>query len=184
MIAGMTVSLDGYVADRECGVERLYPDFAELRDSDYMKAGIAETGAVLMGRRTFDMADDPDSYADSYELQVPIFVVTHHPPAAPPRENERLTFTFVTDGLETAAAQARAAAGDKVVTVVGGATLIQDLLLAGLVDELDIDIMPVFLGGGLRFLDSPALEGIRLEKIRVQDVGARTNLRLRVVRPS
>lgn len=182
VIAGMTISLDGFVADQNGSAGRLYPDFATLPDSDFMHALVAETGAVLMGRRTFEGADDPDSYADDYEFQVPLFVVTHHPPAAAPKQNECLTFTFVTDGVESAVAQATAAAGDRAVTVVGGASLIQELLLAGLVDELDIDVMPVFLGGGLRLFEHAELERIQLQKLRVQDVGSRTNIRFRVVK--
>ena len=181
VIAGMTISLDGFVADRGGDVGRLYHDFAELQDSDYMAAIVSETGAVLMGRRTY-MGGDPDAYADSYEFQAPIFVVTHHPPAVMPKQNDLLTFTFVTDGVERAVAQATAAAGDRAVTVVGGASLIQELLLAGLVDELHVDIMPVFLGGDLRLFDTPALERVQLEKIGVREVGVRTNLRFRVVK--
>jgi dihydrofolate reductase len=91
----MTISLDGFVADQSGNLERLYPDLGALQGSDYMNAMTAETGAVLMGKRTFEMADDPDSYADTYEFQAPIFVLTHHPPAVPPKQNEHLTFTFV-----------------------------------------------------------------------------------------
>lgn len=182
VFAGMTVSLDGFVADRHGSAGGLYPDFADLQDSDYMRAITHETGAVLMGRRTFDMAEDPDLYADNYEFQVPIFVVTHHPPATMPKQNNRLTFTFVADGIESAVARAKVAAGDKAVTVVGGASLTQEILLAGLADELHIDIMPVFLGAGLRLFDAAALEEIRLEKISVQEVGARTAMRFRVTR--
>jgi len=84
VIAGMTVSLDGFVADANGSAGALYPDLAELQDAPYMKAMQDETGAALMGRRTFEMAEDPDAYADSYELQVPIFVVTHTPPSVAP----------------------------------------------------------------------------------------------------
>jgi hypothetical protein len=69
VIAGMTLSLDGYVADREGSATRLYPDFDSLRA--YMEEIAAETGCVLMGRRTFDLAGDRDTYADTYEFQVP-----------------------------------------------------------------------------------------------------------------
>jgi dihydrofolate reductase len=115
------------------------------------------------------------------EFQVPIFVVTHHPPAVPPRQNEHLTCTFVTDGVESAIKQAKTAAGDKVVQVVGGASLIQRLLDAGLVDELRIDVMPVVLGDGLRLLENLDPERLRLEKLDVREVGARTSLGFRVV---
>src|ERR1700726_1653058 len=74
----MTISLDGFVADQNGNAGRLYPDLAALRHTAYMKDAIEQTGAVLMGRRTFEMAD-PDSYVGNYEFQVPIFVLTHHP---------------------------------------------------------------------------------------------------------
>ncbi len=179
LIAGMTVSLDGYVQDAEGSAAALYTDLADLQDSPYLKAMQDETGAVLMGRRTFEMAGDTDSYADSYELQVPIFVLTHTPPAVAPKRNERLSFTFVTDGVESAVAQAAEAAGERAVTVVGGADLNRQLLAAGLVDELRVDVMPVLLGAGLRLFDgTPPLI---LEKLGVDDVGPRTSLRFRVL---
>jgi dihydrofolate reductase len=179
VIAGMTISLDGFVADREGDASRLYPDLAALRGTDYMNALIAETGAVLMGRRTFEMGD-PDSYVGDYEFQVPIFVVTHQPPAVAPKQDDRLTFTFVTDGVESAAAQAKAAAGKKAVQVVGGPNVIQQLLDAGMVDELRLDLMPVLLGSGRRLFEGPGLEGLRLETIGAREVGGRTSLSFRV----
>lgn len=178
----MTISLDGFVADRDGSAERLYPDFAAFQHSPYMKSMIAETGAILMGKRTFEMAGDVDLHADSYEFQVPIFVVTHHLPETMPKQNDHPTFTFVTDGIGSAVEQAAAAAGDKAVTVVGGAKVNQELLLAGLVDELHIDVMPVFLGDGLRLFENPALERVQIQTIGVQAIGARTNLRFRVVK--
>jgi dihydrofolate reductase len=181
VIAGMTMSLDGYVADADGSVDRLYPDMAELRGTPYMTDTIAETGAVLMGRRTFEMGD-PDLYVGAYEFQVPIFVLTHHPPRVPPKQDDRLTFTFVQDGVASAVAQATAAAGDKAVQVVGGANVIQQLLQAGMVDELHIDVLPLFLGDGLRLFEHAALDQIDLETIGVETVGQRTGLRFRIVR--
>ena len=177
--AGMTVSLDGFVQDANGSTDALYPDLAELQDSPYMKAMQERTGAVLMGRRTFDMAGDPDGYADGYELQVPIFVVTHTPPPVEPKRSERLSFTFATEGVESAVAQAAEAAGERHVTVVGGVDLNRQLLAAGLVDELHVDVMPVLLGSGLRLFDGTPL---LLEKLGVEEAGARTSLRFRVVR--
>jgi dihydrofolate reductase len=175
----MTISLDGFVADQNGNAGRLYPDLAALRSTVYMKDIIEQTGAVFMGRKTFEMAD-PNSYVGNYEFQVPIFVLTHHPPSIRPKQDGHLTFTFVNDGLESAVAQAKAAARDKAVQVVGGVGLAQQLLDAGLVDELQVDIMPVFLGSGLRAFESSGLERVRLEKISVQEVGARTSLRFHV----
>lgn len=182
VIAGMTTSLDGFVADESGGVDRLYPDLADLQGTAYMNAAIDETGAVLMGKRTFEMAEDPDSYVGSYEFQVPIFVLTHHPPRVAPKEDEHLTFTFVTDGVESAVAKAKAAAGKKAVQVVGGASVIQQLVRAGLVDELHVDVMPVLLGAGLRLFENTARARIQLEKIDVQETGPRTTLRFRVMK--
>ena len=145
VIAGMTISLDGFVADESGGVDRLYPDLADLQDTPYMKGAIEETGAVLMGKRTFGMAEDPDWYVGNYEFQVPIFVVTRHVPRIAPKQDQHLTFTFVTDGVESAVTQATAAARTKAVQVVGGSSVIRQLLHARLVDELHIDVMPVLL---------------------------------------
>jgi dihydrofolate reductase len=127
VIAGMTVSLDGFVADANGSATPLYTDLDDWRQTHHMKTLIEATGAVLMGRRSFEMGD-PDSYVGNYEFQVPIFVLTHHPPETPPKQDDRLTFTFVTDGVESAAEQAKAAAGEKAVQVIGGASVVQQLL--------------------------------------------------------
>ncbi len=87
VIVGMTISLDGFVADQNGNAGRLYPDLAALRHTAYMKDAIEQTGAVLMGRRTFEMAD-ADSYVGDYEFQVPIFVLTHHPPSVAPKQKQ------------------------------------------------------------------------------------------------
>ncbi|MEP6973201.1 MAG: dihydrofolate reductase family protein [Actinomycetota bacterium] len=180
VIAGMTVSLDGFVADVDGGPDRLYVDLADLGETGYMRSMIEETGAVIMGRRTFEMGD-PDSYVGNYEFQVPIFVVTSRPPFVQPKQDEHLTFTFVTDGVASAVEKAKVAAGTRSVTVVGGAGLIRELLRTGAVDELRCDVMPVLLGDGMRLFDDPSLAGIELVKVGVREVGARTSLRYRVV---
>ena len=181
VIAGMTMSLDGFVADPSGRVDRLYSDLEALQGTDFMNDIIEETGAVLMGRKTFEMGD-PDSFVGNYEFQVPIFVLTHHPPRIPPKQDERLTFTFVSSSVESAVEQAKTAAGNKAVQVVGGVNVIQQLLRAGLIDELHIDVMPVLLGAGLRFFENIEPERVPLEKISVQDLGARTSFRFRVVK--
>ncbi len=128
------------------------------------------------------MAHDPDSYAGNYEFQVPIFVLTHTVPHRRPKETAQLTFTFVTDGIERAVQQAKAAAGPKDVTIIGGAMTAQQCLDAGLADELHIDIMPVLLGGGLRLFEALATEQIRLERMNVVALPAgRTHLRFRLL---
>lgn len=182
VIAGMTISLDGFVADRGGSVDRLYSDLESLRETSFMKDMIEMTGAVIMGRKAFDMAEDPDWYVGNYEFQVPIFVLTHRPPQIAPTQDEHLTFTFVSDGVGSAVAKAKAAAGERAVQVIGGASAIRQLLQAGLVDELHIDVMPVLLGGGLRLFEEGDLERVRLETLDVRQIGARTSLRFRVTR--
>lgn len=182
VVAGMAMSLDGFVSDAEGRTSALYPDLVDWRHTGRGRASIAATGAVLMGGNTFEMAADPNSFADHYEYQVPIFVLISHPPARHPRENSNLRFTFVSDGLESALRQARSAAGNKQVTVVGGTILIQALLRSGQVDELEIDILPILLGSGLRLLDNLD-KTVRLDRIAADaQPQGRTALRYAVPR--
>jgi dihydrofolate reductase len=153
VVLGMTMSLDGFINDQHGSVARLYPDLDELRNTEPLQESIRTTGAVVMGWNAFAMAEDPDSYAGNYEFQVPIFVLTHEPPKKQPKETEDLTFTFVTDGIESAIKQAKAAAGGQDVTIIGGASVAQQAINAWVVDELQIDIMPVLLSDGLRFFE-------------------------------
>ena len=122
VIVSMTTSIDGFVADQGGSADRLYPDLGALRGGELMSSLIERAGAVLMGRRTSEMGD-PDWYVGNYEYQLPIFGLTHRPPAVPPKQDEHLAFTFVTDGVASAVEQATAAAGDKAVQVVGGVDL-------------------------------------------------------------
>jgi len=181
VIAGATMSLDGFIADRKGDVSRLYPDLEALRNTEALQESIRTTGAVVIGRRAYAMGD-PDSYVNDYEYQVPIFVLTHAVPERLPKQSERLTFTFVTDGMESAIRQARAAAGDKNVTVVGGASTFQQCINAGLADELHIYIKPLLLGEGLRLFEHLDLEPIELEITRVIESPDFTDLRFRVVK--
>ena len=182
VILGMTMSLDGFINDQGGSVGALYADFDTLRNTEPMQESIQNTGAVVMGRNAFAIAEDPDNYAGNYEFQVPIFVLTHQPPKEHPKETDNLTFTFVTDGIESAIRQANAAAGTRDVTVIGGASTAQQCLKAGLVDELEIDIMPVLLGSGLRLFDTINGHQIQLERLSVMELSSgRTHLTFRVV---
>jgi len=180
VIIGATMSLDGFMNDRHGDVSRLYPDFEALRKTEMLQEEIRTTGAVVMGRRAYDMAEGD---LTDYEYQVPIFVLTHHVPEKVAKgANERLTFTFVTDGVESAIAKAKAAAGDKHVMVVGGANTAQQCLRAGLVDEIHIGIVPVLFGEGLRFFEPGGNEQMELERTRVLESPTRTDLWFRVVK--
>jgi dihydrofolate reductase len=183
VVVGMTMSLDGFINDRNGSVEALYPDLATLRYIDPLKESIQNTGAVVMGRNSFAMSEDPDWFAGNYEYQVPIFVLTHQVPKKMPKQTDTLTFTFVTDGIESAVEQAKSAAGDKEVNIIGAANTAQQCLQAGLADELHVDIMPVFLGAGLRAFDEINKSRIHLERIKVMELpGGRTHLRFRIIK--
>ena len=178
VVVGMTISLDGFVNDRNGSVARLYPDLAALRKTEFLQEAIANTGAAIMGRRTYEMANGDFT---GYEFQVPIFVITHHPPkAAAKGENSKLSFEFVGD-LNDAVKKATRAAGSKWVTVVGGASTTQQCLLAGLADELHIGIVPVLFGAGLRLFENLEADQVRLETIEVLKSPNRTDIRYRVV---
>lgn len=181
VIGGMTLSLDGFASDVHGDVSMLYPDLGELQNTELMREETRLTGAIVMGRTAYNMGD-PDAFADSYEYQVPIFVLTHHVPEKKPKANDNLTITFVTDGIESAITKAKAAAGDKNVMLIG-ASINQQCLNAGLCDELHIGIMPLLLGDGLRLFEHPDLTAdITLEKIRIFEAGERTDIWFRVVR--
>jgi len=183
VILGLTISLDGFINDRDGHVDKLYPDLKELRDSEPLQEAIRDTGAVVMGRNAFAMAGDPDVYAGNYEFQVPIFVLTHKPPEKHPKETEDLTFTFVMNGIESAVAQAKTAAQEKDVTIIGGASVAHQCLRAGLVDELEIDIMPVLLGNGRRLFEESDMQKTQLERLAVLELpGGRTHLKFRIIK--
>jgi dihydrofolate reductase len=181
VIGGMTLSLDGFASDSHGDVGRLYPDLGALAQTEMLQEEIRTTGAVVLGRNSYDMAADPDWYADNYEYQVPLFVLTHHVPEKKPKGNDKLTITFVTDGVESAIAKAKAAAGDKNVMLIGASTN-QQCINAGLCDELHIGIMPILLGPGLRLFEHIDIARVTLEKIRIFESGARTDIWFRVVR--
>ncbi len=178
VIVGITMSLDGFIRDKVGNVEPLYPDLAVLRDTEMLQESIRSTGAVVMGRHAYDMANGNFT---NYEYQVPIIVLTHHPPELVARgTNDRLTFTFVIDGIEHAIQEAKAVARDKDINVIGGASTAQQCINAGLFDELQIGIVPVLLGGGLRFFDNATFENIELEKVRTLESAGRVDLRYRL----
>jgi len=180
VVVGMTTSLDGFVNDRTGSVDRLYPDLEELRKTEFLKDVIAYTGAVVMGRRAFDMANGD---LTGYEFQVAIFVVTHRPPDHVVKgQNQNLSVTFVTEGVEAAVQRAKKAAGTRDVTVVGGASTTQQIMRAGLADELEVGIVPALFGDGLRLFENLGDKPLELETIRVMESLGRTDIKYRVVR--
>jgi dihydrofolate reductase len=148
---------------------------------------ITRTGAVVMGRRMFSNGegpweDDPKAdgwWGDDPPFHVQVYVVTHHAREPLPMKGGT-TFNFVTDGIESAIEQARAAAGEKDVQIAGGASAIQQALAAGLLDEIQVSVAPMLLGGGTP-LFGPGADG-DFELDRVVDAPGVTHLRYRVQR--
>jgi dihydrofolate reductase len=163
VIADITMSLDGYVAPPGADTADGVADVDELQawvmdqdpvDTETLERATAATGAVVMGRRLFDIVDAPDVWTKdmAYGAQpagtVPFFVVTHSPPTDVRLERELgLRFTFV-DDLANAVDQARTAATDGDVVIMGGGDVIGQAIEAGLVDELHLHLAPMLLGGG------------------------------------
>jgi dihydrofolate reductase len=128
--------------------------------------------------------DDPKAdgwWGDDPPFRHPVFVLTHHP-REPVAKQGGTTFTFVTDGIESALEQARAAAGGKDVAIGGGANVAQQYLRAGLLDEFQIHLVPILLRDGVRLLEDLGSGEIELEKTRAIDAPGVTHLSYRVVK--
>lgn len=169
--ADMAMSLDGFVADADDGMLMPLPDEAEAAEAR------AAVGAVICGRRSFDVAG---GWGGRHPLGAPVFVVTHSVPYGWPREDAPIT--FVTDGIESALEQARAVAGDRIIAVASP-SVAQQYLNAGLLDRIRVSVVPVLLGGGVRFFgltDAP----IELECMRVVEGPEMTRLSYRIRRSS
>jgi dihydrofolate reductase len=147
---------------------------------EFLERSVSELGAAICGRETYDTslpwwgADGPTGSA-----RRPMFVVTHEAPTDSPEEG---VYTFVMDGIESALEQARAAANGRIVTVMGGASIGQQYIRAGLVDELSIHLVPVLFGGGIRMFEHLGGEHIELEPIEAIETRAATHLRYRIVK--
>jgi dihydrofolate reductase len=178
VVGTISMSLDGFVADPFDRAERLFGwhgsgevvvPSADPRwvyrvseaSAAHLRDAFTNVGALLSGRRLFDLTA---GWGGSHPMGVPVFVVTHTMPDGWPRPNA--PFTFVTDGIESALAQARTTAGDKMVAVASAA-LIQQYLNAGLLDELRVDLVPVLLGRGVRLFDNLDGTPLRLHGPRV-----------------
>ena len=158
-------------------------------NSRIIEETFAAAGAYVMGRRMFDGGEIP--WGDEPPFRAPVFVVTHRDREVLQRQGGT-SFTFVTDGIERAVAMAREAAGGKDVAVAGGGTLLRQVLAAGLLDELELHIVPVLLGDGMRLfgagsgagagasLGLDTHEGIELTPVRVVETPEVTHIRYAV----
>jgi dihydrofolate reductase len=204
----ISTSLDGYVAGHNQTMEEPLGEggeglhdwlvaLKEWREASGMQGGeenantavvreaFGNIGAEIMGRGKFGppsrgpWGDDRWNgwWGDNPPFHKPVFVLTHH--EREPLQLSDTTFTFVTDGIQSAMEQARAAAGDKDVFIGGGARTINQYLAAGLVDELELHVVPILLGGGDRLFDGVG-PGVKLELIRAIEAPGVTHLKYRV----
>ena len=152
-----------------------------------VEESLENVGATVMGRNMFggrgEWGDDPWGgwWGDDPPFHHPVFVVTHHARDPLPKEGGT-TFTFVTDGIESALDQAREAAGGKDVALGGGADVARQYLSAGLIDEMQLHVVPVLLGGGERLLDDLDGAGVRLEQVSAIEAPGVTHLKYRPVK--
>jgi dihydrofolate reductase len=198
---GLSMSLDGFIAGPNDGPERPLGEGGERLfawysggDTEYRLPGTemvfmvspqsaellreahSKMGAFVTGRRTFDITN---GWGGSPPLGVPTFVVTHTVPQEWVYEGS--PFTFVTDGVESAVERAKAVAGDKDVAV-GAASIAQQCIRAGLLDEVHVDLVPVLLGGGVRLFEHLGTTPIELERTRVIEAPDVTHLTFRIVK--
>jgi dihydrofolate reductase len=193
--AGITTSLDGYIAGPNDGPGRGLGDGGERlhywvfggpwsyeeeptgeaagADKEFLDGGIARVGAIVGGRNTYEAAE---GWGGSNPFGAPFFIVTHRPADAPADAG----FKFV-NGVDEAIARAREAAGDKDVFVMGGANVIRQALRAGHVEELSISIAPVVLGGGKRLFEGFD-QSLKLEHLNLLQSPFATHITYRVGR--
>jgi dihydrofolate reductase len=210
--AEISISLDGYVAGPEPsleeplgrGGESLHEWAVRLRawreahgleggetgpDEELVTESLRAQGAVVMGRRMFSGGEGPWEtdpraegwWGDEPPFHKPVFVVTHH--EREPLVLGETTFTFVTEGVGAAVERARAAAGERDVLVAGGADTIDQALAAGLVDELQLHVAPLLLGGGARLFEGLGGQPPQLRLAALTESPYATHLRYFVTRP-
>jgi dihydrofolate reductase len=191
ILTGASVSLDGYIAGpNESGFEHLFAWYGagdlelpsthpELRfsltapDHRYMTDYLDSVGALVVGRRLFNLVD---GWGGIHPLDRPVVVVSHSVPEDWVRAHPGAPFTFVTDGLTSAIERAREIAGDKDVGVTAGRLASQCLEL-GLLDEISFDLVPVVLGGGTRFFDELGTGALLLDGPQIIEGSRVTHLR-------
>jgi dihydrofolate reductase len=173
----VTVSLDGFIADPKDNPGRIFDwyfggdtlsDYGgstgfkfSRDDKEYFEQGVKTVGAIVAGRRTYDYAD---AWGGSFFIPIPIFVLTHKAPSKVPSGQTK--FTFVTDGIESAVEQAKAAADPKSVGLMG-ASVAKQCIEKGLLDSLRIHLAPFLLGDGVRLFSVPGAKTVELKRTKV-----------------
>lgn len=188
VVANISMSLDGFITGPNVGVgnglgdggERLHDwmfDRSTDADAALIKHMYDTTGAVIIGKRMFEVGFEP--WGDPPPFGMPVFVVTHEARAPLPMQGGT-TYHFV-DGSEVALARAREASGGKNIGVWGGAMIIDQFLTRRLLDEVQLHVVPILLGGGTRLFDSLGPAPPELERVGSTETPAATHLLLRVV---
>jgi dihydrofolate reductase len=208
LLYGASISLDGFVAGanqsvddplgvrgqllhewlRELAVWRERVGLeggAENESTALVEQSNADVGAYIMGRNMFGGGRGPwpkepwnGWWGDEPPYHVPVFVLTHHP-REPLHMAGGTSFIFVQDGIDAALEQAREAAGDRDISIAGGAAVAKQYLAAGLIDEMTLSYAPVFLGEGERLFDDPGLGGTTFEQVRVVEAPGVTHVKYR-----
>lgn len=195
VIANMSMSLDGFVADTNDGIEQVFGwygsgdvavptavEWATFQTSEasagVLRHGLATIGALIAGRRLFDLTN---GWNGLHPMGVPVFIVTHRDADDWVAAHPDAPFTFVTDGIESAVAQAKAAAGDKNVAVASP-TIVRECLDAGLLDAMQVDLVPVLLGQGIPFFGELAKSPVQLDGPTVVEGQGVTHLTYKVRR--
>ena len=198
VIAHMTMSLDGFIADPDDGIEHLFdwysagdvttptknPDIVVALRTDAASAALLRdvlfnAGALVCGRRLFDLTH---GWGGVHPLGAPVVVVTHDPPADWQRDHPETHFTFVTTGVADAIARAREIAGDRIVSVASP-TITQQCLDLGLLDEIVVSLAPVLIGASIPWFAHLAGTPVMLDNPTVIAGDRATHLRYRVRKP-
>jgi dihydrofolate reductase len=186
------MSLDGFIAgpkddgkpDRELAALEILHDWmfsgkTEREAAAWQEANFKTVGAIIIGRRTFDLGVGP--WGDNPTFHAPCFVLSNEAQEEIVMQGGT-TYTFITEGIESALEKAQAAAGDRDVRVLGGANAAQQYLKAGLLDSVRLQLVPVLLGEGIRLFEHLGSEPIELERTQVIEAPGVTHLTFRVVK--
>jgi dihydrofolate reductase len=190
VISAISMSLDGFVTGPNVTRDRQLGDAGQVlhqwlhgpdpQDAELLARMRADLGSVLMGRRSYDLAEGDGGWGDGGPAgPVPCFVLTHDPPS-PETVRAPSVFTFVTNGIHSAVEQAKSVAGGKAVAV-HGASAAQQCLAAGLLDEIQIHLAPALLGSGTRLFEHLGGQ-FQLERTTVIETRNATHLRFKVIR--
>jgi dihydrofolate reductase len=180
---GLSVSLDGFIAGKNDDVSEVFAWFSSAWERLYEVAGdpLNGAGAVIMGHRSFNMIDSENGWVfpDGTAPDWPVIVLQSQ--AREPVQKGKTRFYFVTDGIESAIAQAQKLAGEKYVAL-HGASSVQQALKAGLLDEFQMNIAHMLLGEGVRLFDHFGSQPIHLEHLRTLETPGATHLSFRIVK--